>query len=203
MKIGSKKRVPKKPLKSKRVEKTKKIKDKKDPLRHTDNRSRGEKWLILQVRDDHNISDDYDNIKRELLNNCEPNIEFYIPTYVEKIENKPVSMVLFDGYVFVKCLNFNQDDLEYIKGPLVSGGKQQYVYDKDIDAFKNRLQSDIVESIPEKGQKVIPKVGVFRNLEGEVLSVNRKKLLARIIFKQASRIVQANISIVNLEIINE
>lgn len=204
MKIGSKKKSKTKHTKSKKIANKKITKDKKSKNTKVKATTKSvNKWLILQLNDNYDISEHYENIKMELSNIFGSDVEYFIPLHTEKIENKPVSLILFEGYVFVKCNNNELDlfteEYDYIRGPLLQNNKAQYVYDKDINKFREQIENNLINLLPEKGQKVIPKVGVFKNLEGEVLSVNKKDLVARVLFKQASRVVQASINIVNLE----
>jgi transcription antitermination factor NusG len=72
-----------------------------------------------------------------------------------------------------------------------------------INEYKTKMQERVKTLIPVVGQRVIPRVGVFKNLEGTVLSVDKKKLIAIVVFEKASRVVEAPLNVVNLSILSD
>jgi len=161
-------------------------------------------WLIIRIKEGCELSENFDLIERELNLILESDTEYFIPAYVEKVEDQYIPIVLFEGYVFVRCAHCSCDSssISCLDGPLVVNKSIQYARNRDINNFKDKLNKQIQDMIPKKGQLIVPKVGTFKNLEGTVISVNRKKRTAKAIFKQASRVVSAYINVINLEIID-
>lgn len=162
-------------------------------------------WIILEFRDDIDIEENYDLIKLELLEELGIDSKFFIPIYREKIQNKFVSSLLFDGYLFVESekdidskISSLQEKSQYIKGPLKHKDDFKVILGTDIIRIKKNLLSSIKNNLPKKKDLVVPKVGTFSNLEGEVISVNKTKLIAKVRFKYATRVVEVNISTINL-----
>lgn len=161
-------------------------------------------WLIIRIKDGCELSENYESVEKELQNVLDDNTEYFIPAYVEKVEDQYIPIVLFEGYVFAKCENciWDPSSIICLEGPLVVNHNFQYVKNRDINNFKYRLNNQIQNMIPKKGQLIKPKIGIFKNLEGTVVSVNKKKRTAKAIFKQASRVVSAYINVINLEILD-
>ena len=193
---------------------TKKQREIKRPISEATIRSRDLKyfysgeggWLILELYDDVDLGGLYNNIENDILNIFGDSSDYFIPVYSEKVREKCVCINLFDGYVFVKESDNTEDALskmksEYIKGALSGPGGIIKVENESINSFKKKLEHKIKGMVPTKGQRVIPRVGTFKNMEGKVISVNKAKLIARVLFEKSSRVVEAPISVVNLDII--
>jgi transcription antitermination factor NusG len=87
----------------------------------------------------------------------------------------------------------------YIKGEIRSRQKSGEMLGSKINDFKKQLLNRIREMAPKRGDVVIPKVGTFKNLEGKVTSVSRNRKTANVIFRTPSRIVEAPISVLNMD----
>lgn len=161
-------------------------------------------WLIIRIREGCELSENYKSIENDLQNVLEDNTEYFIPAYVEKVEDQFIPIVLFEGYVFAKCSDCICDlsNVSSLDGPLIINHSIQYAKNRDINNFKDQLNSQIQRMIPKKGQLIVPKIGTFKNLEGTVISVNRKRRTAKAIFNMASRVVSAYINVINLEILD-
>lgn len=163
-------------------------------------------WLILELYDDVDLGGLFNNIENDILNIFGEATDYFIPVYSEKVREKCVCINLFDGYVFVKESDTTEDSLskmksEYIKGTLSGPKGLLKVKNENINSFKKKLEHKIKGMVPTKGQRVIPRVGTFKNMEGKVISVNKTKLIARVLFEKSSRVVEAPISVVNLDIV--
>jgi transcription antitermination factor NusG len=162
------------------------------------------RWLILELHDDIDIGGLYHEIENDIISTFGPDIDYFIPVYSEKVKDKRACVELFDGYIFVQEKPTTEECLgkmksEYIKGPLMSSIGYDHASNTDINNFKKKLERKIRGMVPEKGQKVIPRVGTFRNMEGRVISVNRTTLVARVLFEKTSRVVEAPINVINLD----
>lgn len=165
------------------------------------------RWIIVELSEDTTLEAHYEQVERSLVDVLGPGVEYFIPVYNEKIQGKNACYVLFDGYVFV----LRTDDIisnifklkgEHIKGPLFSDGFLRLVSGVKINDYKKKMLDRVHSMMPEKGQIVVPRIGVFKNMEGTVLSVDKEKLVAIVKFEKTSRIVEAPINIVNLTIIS-
>lgn len=169
-------------------------------------KGRSNKWIIIQLAEDCDLLEKYDAIESDLKKIFGDTADYFIPVYREKVNEKPVSLLLFEGYVFVKCTDTVKEWLfkertENLLGPLYENGKCKYINNKDINKFKDDIQKMIRNKIPEKGQTVIPKEGDYKNLEGRVVSVNKNKMIATVVFEKRSRVVEAPINVINLDIV--
>lgn len=207
------------PLKNKRVLKkgtpkkekvkrpaSKKVKDFYPFFVSLDYRYKGKgKWVIIQLTEETSISDNYESIVAELKRGFGEDVEYFLPIYREQVRDKTASLVLFEGYVFVKL----KDDTEIItfkrrseniEGLLCTNNRFQYIGNKEINNFKASLQKMLKNRIPKKGQTVIPQVGTFKGMTGTVVKVDKKAMIVNVIFTKQSRVVEAPIGIVNLEV---
>ena len=166
------------------------------------------KWVIIELSEETSLEIHYEQIVHTIEGMLGPETESFIPLYVEKVQGKNASYVLFDGYVFIR----RTDDVvskifrlksEHIKGPLFIDGCMRLVSGVRINEYKAKMQERVKTLIPVAGQRVVPKVGVFKNLEGTVLSVDKKKLIAIVVFEKASRVVEAPLNVVNLSILSD
>jgi len=164
------------------------------------------RWMVVLLKETCDLSTDVENVEDELRRVFGDGVEFFIPIHSELIGGKRVSRVFIDRYIFVK----KTDDVdessfknktERIEGILDTRGK--YVNDDEISRIKKAMTKDVNRNIPKKGQIVIPIEGSFKNLEGRVISVNKAKMVARVVFERSSRTVEAPINIINLEILYE
>lgn len=161
-------------------------------------------WTIVELSEETHLDEHHESIIRFVLESIGKDTEFFLPIYCEKVRDKSVSVVLFDGYIFIKStptVDAKIDRLknDHLRGPLTVNKLRQYVTSEEINRYKVALQRKVSDKIPRKGQLVVPRIGTFQNLQGKVLSVDRKKLVARVLFRRATRVVETYISIVNLE----
>jgi transcription antitermination factor NusG len=201
------KNIGSKPARVKAVKRTQ-LKRKKLESQDLDHNYLGRKdrWLIIQLSEDCDLREDAELVVQELKELCGDSVEYFLPLYTEYVQDKPVCLVLFEGYVFVKeeagvdntCF---KERVSKIEGPLLSNGLCQYLKNKDINKFKRDLKQRLKSKVPKKGQTVVPVVGDYKNLEGIVLSIDRKRMIAKIEFALSSRVVVVQIRIINLEVL--
>lgn len=162
------------------------------------------KWHIIELAEDITFENHSDVIEHH-INVMFNNTEYFVPFFKERINDKVVSLILFEGYFFVRSI----PDLisyperyhnEYIKGPMRKKKVVIEIPGIKINELRQELRLKLKERIPRKKQIVIPKIGVFSNLEGEVISVDRKNLVALVKFQYSTRIIEAPISFINLTI---
>jgi transcription antitermination factor NusG len=167
-------------------------------------RNGASKWMVLLVAENCDMSTEMNAIEHELAEIFGSEVEFFIPVYSESVKGKRVSRVFLDRYVFVKKTDTVTEELfqnrtEHLEGVLETQGR--YVTDNEILRIQSAMYREVHKNIPKKGQSVIPLEGTFKNLEGRVLSVNRSRMTAMVVFERSSRTVEAPISIINLELI--
>lgn len=167
---------------------------------------RSGKWLIVELVEDCDLKENAEEVVQQVRKLCGDGVEYFLPVYAEYVKDNPVYIVLFEGYVFIRVTESVHEGCfkertEQILGPLICGGRCQYAKNKDINGFKAELKKRLKAKVPKKGQNVVPKVGDYRNLEGLVLSVDKKNMTAKIEFALSSRVVEVNIRIINLEVV--
>lgn len=163
------------------------------------------KWIIIELAEDITFEEHSDAIERHIPDMFGCDTEYFVPFYKEKIQDKVVSLILFEGYFFVRLTpentrHFDRLHNEYIKGPMKKNRVIVEIPGVKINELKQELKLKLKERIPKKKQIVIPKIGVFSNLEGEVIDVDKKNLVAIVKFQYSTRIVEAPISFINLTI---
>jgi len=163
------------------------------------------KWLIIQLDEECSLERNHQSIIHDLISAFGKGVKTYLPIHIEKVGEKVIHTILFDGYVFVCCQGMSdiEGKLDKIRGPLVRGAVPskrglQYVDNSEIERYKKLLEKKLKEFIPTKNQKVIAKVGTYRNMEGTVKKVDRKELTATVLFSMRSRDVTDKIKLINL-----
>jgi len=186
----------------KRVLKTKKLDPQDLDFKYL---GKNDKWLIVELTEDCDLKENAESVVQQLKGLCGDGVEYFLPLYTEYVRDKPVRIVLFEGYIFIRVTeeitdSSFKDRTEHISGPLMCGGRCQYLKNREINGFKSELKKGLKDKIPKKGQTVIPKVGDYKNLEGVVLSVDKTKMIAKVEFAFSSRVVEVGIRIINLEV---
>lgn len=161
-------------------------------------------WHIFELAEDITFKDHTDILEHH-INQMFKDTEYFVPFFKEKIADKVVSLILFEGYFFVRSvpnISVFPDRYrnEYIKGPMRKKQTLVGIPGIKIIELRQELQLKLKERIPKKKQIVIPKIGIFSNLEGEVIDVDKKNLIAIVKFEYSTRTVEAPISFINLTI---
>ena len=169
-------------------------------------KGRYDRWLVVALEEDVNVEDSYREIEKEILDIFGNDAIYFIPLYVEKLGDKEICLLLFGGYIFVKepeegfgNIDFSKMRTIYIKGAISKGNKYDYVKNKDINNFKKSLRKAIREKVPNIGQSIIPKEGLFKGIEGKVVAINKNRMLMTVIFETPSRVVEAPVSFINVQ----
>lgn len=167
-----------------------------------------DKWLIVQLNETVMLEDSHHQVENSIIQAFGSETPYYIPVYWEKIQDKEVAYVLCDGYVFITETQAVLDSIqklrnEFMAGPLKFCGRYQTVTTKEVNKFKTDIRNKIHAMLPLKGDKVRPKVGAFKNLEGKVVSVDSQNLTAMVRFIKSSRVVEAPQYVLNLEKVEE
>lgn len=162
------------------------------------------KWYIIELTEDTYLDEHCAYIERCLLNSFGEDVEYFMPLYAEKVNEDIVSFIFFEGYIFLKSSNVSDESIlnfknEYIAGPVVKKGEIQFIRGRKINAFKREMRRKIRFLTPRKGEVVIPRIGVFENMEGRVVSVDRNNYIIVACFEVSSRIVEAPIHVINLK----
>lgn len=199
------KRSLRRPLQKRSSVKEKRVCISEQNYKSVDPKSR---WVIVELSEETSLELNYEQIVHTIEDVLGDDAAFFIPLYVEKVQGKNASYVLFDGYVFVQRTDEVISKIfrlksEHIKGPLFVDGCMRLVSGTRINDYKTKMQERVKTLIPVAGQRVIPKVGVFKNMEGTVLSVDTKKLIAVVLFEKSSRVVEAPLNVVNLIILSD
>jgi transcription antitermination factor NusG len=161
--------------------------------------------MILEVNDDGEcLYERYELLESELIRMFGEETAFFIPSYIEKVKDKVIGIDLIGGYLFVERTADSESAIAtvsspYIKGRMPDGSRSGVTTGAHINAYKKKLLDCIKGLAPKKGSVIVPKVGTFKSLEGKVVSVSRDRKSARVIFKKSSRIVQAPVSVLNME----
>jgi len=159
--------------------------------------------MILEINDDgESLYERYELLESELIRVFGEETPFFIPSYIEKVKDKVVGIDLIGGYLFVEKTPSSETAVSgmvspYIKGRMPEGSR--VTTGANINEYKRKLLDSIKNMAPKKGAIVVPKVGTFKSLEGKVISVARDRKSAKVLFKKSSRIVQAPVSVINMD----
>lgn len=138
-------------------------------------------------------------IERELHNVLGKGIDCFLPVHKHKIAVHERTILLFEGYVFVK--HDGTKDFEYkasrLRGMYVDrllkqNGKPVYVNGKEIDKYRGALAEQLYSFQPIVGDMVTIIDGTFKSMQGKVLRINIVDNSADVIFKTRTREVTAN-----------
>lgn len=159
--------------------------------------AKSDRWLILELND---AFEDvkYRDIKAALITVFGDEVDYFIPIHHECIGSYTSTSVLMEGYVFIKdCLEVRQGinnlyESKVFSGALFYSGKYQTVNSEVIRNLKKKLRNSLKKKMTN-GTKVLILGGVFKNLTGEVISVedSGKKIMVKI--KRISREIIAPI----------
>jgi transcription antitermination factor NusG len=162
-----------------------------------------EKWLTILLTENCVLLESYKLIEKELEDIFGDDVIYFMPIYLdEKVPG--LGIQLFDGYIFVKCANGITESTfsrktDYLDRILKKGSNAYFTTNRTINKFKTQLKKDLEKRIPCKGTRVISNEGTFKNQEGIVKSVNKRKKTAIVEFHKRTRIVTAKLSVINFD----
>lgn len=142
------------------------------------------KWLVIELSELGETAS-FEEIANELSQVfCE---EYFIPVHHEQMGSYTSTSVLFEGYVFVKDTDKSRQNIDNIMdshllaGVLQVRGKYQTVGSKTIGVLKRKLKNSVKKKL-KIGTKVQILEGIFKNLTGEIMSIDDggKKVTVRI-----------------------
>ena len=147
-------------------------------------------YLILELSDTESI--EFSEIEAAIITMFGDEADYFIPIHHEKIGSYTSSSVLMDGYAFVKdtqavrdCLANIRDQRVFSKA-LCRGHRFETVSSTEIAVLKRKLKLSLKRRFAV-GEKVKILDGIFKSLEGEVISIEDggKTLMVKI--KRISR----------------
>lgn len=162
--------------------------------------------MIIELAEDVTFEEHVFEIERHIIQLFGNDSEYFIPIYQERVQDKIVSLVLFEGYFFIKSsdyvINISNDIYnEYFKGVMKKRDKVIEISGIKINEFKGEILEKLKKITPKKKQRVMPKIGVFSDLEGEVISIDKRKFIVTVRFKYTTRVIDAPISVINLNVL--
>jgi transcription antitermination factor NusG len=148
-------------------------------------------WLIIELNEQ-GESASYPDIVASLKMVLGDDINFFVPMHYERMGSYISCSTLFQGYVFVKdtpkvrsqisCLR----ESRFFLGPLRILGKVRTVTSKEVVAMKRKLINSLRINFVV-GSAVIVKSGIFKSLEGEVISLEQNGRIANVRIRCLSR----------------
>lgn len=148
-------------------------------------------WLVLELNDFiDNIS--YKDIESAVITTFGENIEYFIPMHFEEIGSYTSSSTLMDGYVFIKdhpniqesLLNLKENQL--FSKVLCKKGEFVRIDSRTIAGLKHKLKNTLKKKF-NPGEKVKVLEGVFKDLVGEIISIEDGGRLVMVKIKRISR----------------
>lgn len=166
-----------------------------------------DQWLILELNDTlENTS--YREIEAAIITTFGDNVEYFIPIYHENVGTYISTSVLMEGYAFIKdCLEVrnnipNLREHRVFSKVLCYSGKFQTVTSDIIVNLKKKLKSSLKRRFPVNSRVKILE-GIFKNLIGDVVSVEENGRIIMVRIKRLSREIIAPIPATLLEEIQE
>ena len=164
------------------------------------------KWLILELNDIEDIN--YHEIESTIINIFGDNVDYFIPIHHERMGSYISTSVLMEGYVFVRDSEDVRQNLNNLQesrlffGALFLSGKYQTVSSDVIGSLRKKLKNSLKRKFVV-GMEVLVLDGVFKNLRGEVISIedSGKKVMIKI--KRLTREIIAPIPSTLLETIKD
>lgn len=149
------------------------------------------KWLILELNEIGESCNyaELDNILQEMLGS---EIDYFIPILSEKMGSYTSTSVLFEGYVFVKDCEESREKLSDLKDfrifsrLLENNNRLQTVDSRTIGVLKRKLKHSVCKKI-KPGTRVQILEGIFKNLVGEVMSIEDRGKKVVVSIKRLSR----------------
>lgn len=148
--------------------------------------AKGHKWLILELSE---MAEDVDyfEIESAILNIFGDYVDYFIPIHHERMGSYISTSVLIEGYAFIRDSTkvreslTNLQETRVFSGALFFSGKYQTVTSDTIGSLRKKLKNSLKRKYVV-GMKVIVLEGVFKNLKGEVISIedNGKKVMIKI-----------------------
>ena len=162
-------------------------------------------YLILEVSDAESI--EFREIEAAIITMF-GEVDYFIPIHHEKIGSYTSSSVLLEGYVFVKdsptvrdCLANLRDQRVFSKA-LCHGHRFETVSSTEVATLKRKLKYSLKRRFAV-GEKVKILDGIFKALEGEVISVEDGGKTIMIKIKRISREMIAPVPATLLEKIEQ
>jgi hypothetical protein len=159
-------------------------------------------WLIIELSESGETSD-YNVIESAILNLFGSEVDYFIPAYHEKMGSYLSTFVLFKSYIFIKdsphirkCLH-DIYDYRIFAGTLKSNGKIQTVGAHIVGSLKRKLQLGLKKKI-KIGSRVKIMEGIFKGLEGDIMSVEEDGRQATVCIKRLSREMIAPIPVTSI-----
>jgi transcription antitermination factor NusG len=146
-------------------------------------------YLILELSDTE--SAEYREIEAAIITMF-GEVDYFIPIYHEKIGSYTSSSILMEGYAFVKdtpavrdCLANLRDQRVFSKA-LCRGHRFETVSSTEIAVLKRKLKFSLKRRF-SVGEKVKILDGIFKSLEGEVISIEDGGKTIMVKIKRISR----------------
>ena len=146
-------------------------------------------YLILEINDIDSI--EYQDIEAAIIT-LFGEVDYFIPIHHEKIGSYTSSSILMEGYAFVKdtpavrdCLANLRDQRVFSKA-LCRGNKFETINSTEIAVLKRKLKNSLKRRFVV-GEKVKILDGIFKTLEGEVISIEDGGKTIMIKIKRMSR----------------
>jgi hypothetical protein len=148
-------------------------------------------WIILELSDtNENVS--FQDIKNALISAFGTSVEYFIPIHHEEVGSYTVNSVFMEGYAFVKDTPsvraniLNLRDQRIFSKPLCQKGKYQTLNSWVIGGLKRKLKNTLKKRfVPGAQVRVLD--GVFKNLIGEIMSVEDSGRRIMVCIKRPSR----------------
>ena len=160
------------------------------------------KWIIFELAEEVTFEDCSEAIEQDILQLLGEDVQYFIPIYSKDISGNLVSDILFEGYFFIKSSNKILDSIDdirsdHIKGAMKKNSKIVQIPGEKINEFKKEMYEKLLRLAPKRKQWISPKIGIFSNLKGEVLSVNKRDMTFIARFKCSTREVEAPVNFIN------
>jgi len=144
------------------------------------------------------------DLEKEVRRHVQGAVEFFFPMVVESKDKKIQDLrVLIDGYLFVHVVptevSFHaMTDTMLFEGLLCEDDRPCIIPDSEIQKLKAQVDELNIRNLATRTKvKIVD--GLYKNLEGEIISIDRDKGRAKVIIKLYSKNVEEEIPVSFLE----
>lgn len=147
-------------------------------------------WYIVELSWLGEKIDNVDDIVFS-IQKLEPTIEVWIPAFSFTEKRKTEKIVFFPGYIFIEdTINIDRlrdivSKVEFLYRLLLNGKDFARITDNEINDLKRKFKDNLKNKF-KVGQKVLVVKGCWKNLDGQITSINEEDESVTILIQMRS-----------------
>lgn len=165
-----------------------------------------QQWFIIELNDAiEGLA--YRDIEAAIITTFGDEADYFIPIHNEKMGSYTSTSTLMEGYAFIRDTDGIRENMQNLRESkifsrvLVQSGRYQTISSAEIRGLRTKLKNSLKRKFSE-GTKVKILGGIFKNLVGEVISVEDGGRRMMVKIKRISREMIAPIPATLLETVD-